>query len=98
MITCQLDRNLKTTLTPIVSKLSDMRVVNGELENMVFEPRKEFITMQLLSCGEHPAALFSEQGLVPRSDVHATGADHSHNLFCCNLHFGGFCYQADTAH
>ena len=37
LIACQIDRNLKTTLTPIVSKLSDMRVVNGELENMVFE-------------------------------------------------------------
>jgi len=48
MIACQYDRSLKTTLTPIVSKLSDMRVVNGELENLVFEPRKEFITMEFL--------------------------------------------------
>ena len=45
---CQYDRSLKTTLTPIVSKLSDMRVVNGELENLVFGPRKEFITMAAL--------------------------------------------------
>ena len=58
MITCQFDRNLKTTLTPIVSKLSDMRVVNGELENMVFEPRKEFITMQLLVVGNIPLLYF----------------------------------------
>ena len=35
-------------LTPIVSKLSDMRVVNGELENLVFGPRKEFVTMAIL--------------------------------------------------
>jgi len=48
MISCQYDRSLKSTLSPIVAKLSDMRVVNGELDNMVFEPRKEFITMQLL--------------------------------------------------
>ena len=34
LIACQHDRSLKTTLTPIVSKLSDMRVVNGELETM----------------------------------------------------------------
>lgn len=55
---CQIDRNLKTTLTPIVSKLSDMRVVNGELENMVFEPRKEFISMQLLVVGNIPLLYF----------------------------------------
>ena len=41
--------SLKSILTPIVSKLSDMRVVNAELENLVFGPRKEFITM-LSSC------------------------------------------------
>ena len=29
---CQHDRSLKTTLPPIVSKLSDMRNVNAELE------------------------------------------------------------------
>lgn len=58
VIACQHDRSLKTTLTPIVSKLSDMRVVNGELENLVFEPRKEFITMQLLVIGNIPLLYF----------------------------------------
>lgn len=58
MIGCQFDRSLKTTLTPIVTKLSDMRVVNGELENMVFEPRKEFITMQILVIGNIPLLYF----------------------------------------
>lgn len=48
VVTCQYDRSLKTTLTPIVAKLSDMRIVNGELENLVFAPRKEFITMAAL--------------------------------------------------
>lgn len=51
---CQYDRSLKTTLTPIVTKLSDMRVVNGELENMVFEPRKEYIVMVVLVVGNIP--------------------------------------------
>ena len=51
---CQYDRSLKSTLTPIVNKLSDMRVVNGELENLVFEPRKEFITMVILVVGNIP--------------------------------------------
>lgn len=55
---CQYDRSLKTTLTPIVSKLSDMRIVNGELENLVFEPRKEFIIMAVLVIGNVPLMYF----------------------------------------
>ncbi len=48
MILCQNDRNLKTVLIPIVRKLSDMRIVNLELESLVFEPRKEFLAMVCL--------------------------------------------------
>lgn len=48
LIMCQNDRSLKSTLNPIVAKLSDMRVVNNELTAMVSAPRKEFITMVLL--------------------------------------------------
>lgn len=51
---CQNDRSLKTTLVPIVSKLSDMRLVNGELESLVFAPRKEFISMVILVVGNVP--------------------------------------------
>ena len=51
---CQYDRSLKTTLTPIVSKLSDMRIVNAELEYLVFEPRKEFIIMAIMVIGNIP--------------------------------------------
>ena len=47
VMACQADRSLTSILTPIVSKLSDMRVVNAELENLVFGPRKEFITTVL---------------------------------------------------
>ena len=61
LIACQFDRSLKTTLTPIVGKLSDMRIVNGELENMVFEPRKEFIIMQILVIGNIPLMYFLNQ-------------------------------------
>lgn len=50
--------DLKTTLTPIVSKLSDMRIVNAELEYLVFEPRKEFIIMVLLVVGNVPIMYF----------------------------------------
>ena len=56
--TCQYDRSLKTTLTPIVSKLSDMRIVNAELEYLVFEPRKEFIIMVILVIGNIPVMYF----------------------------------------
>ncbi|NCD08528.1 MAG: hypothetical protein EOL98_03715 [Negativicutes bacterium] len=58
MIACQSDRSLKSTLTPIVTKLSDMRVVNGELENLVFGPRKEFISMQVLMLCNIPLLYF----------------------------------------
>ena len=55
---CLYDRSLKTTLTPIVAKLSDMRIVNVELEYLVFEPRKEFITMVVLVVGNIPLLYF----------------------------------------
>lgn len=58
MIACQYDRSLKSTLTPIVTKLSDMRVVNGELDNLVFGPRKEFISMQILMLSNIPLLYF----------------------------------------
>lgn len=51
---CQHDRSLKTTLTPIVAKLSDMRNVNAELEYMIAEPRKEFLIMVLFVIGNIP--------------------------------------------
>lgn len=51
---CQHDRSLKTTLTPIVAKLSDMRNVNAELEYMLAEPRKEFLMMVVFVVGNIP--------------------------------------------
>ena len=45
VIACQDDYNLKTILPPIVAKLSDMRVVSAELDLLLFEPVKEYITM-----------------------------------------------------
>ena len=51
---CQHDRSLKTTLTPIVAKLSDMRNVNAELEYMIAEPRKEFMIMVVFVIGNIP--------------------------------------------
>jgi len=62
LIACQYDRGIKTTLTPIVSKLSDMRIVNGELENLITEPRKEYIIMQILLAGNIPLMWFLNKG------------------------------------
>ena len=59
---CQIDRSLKTILTPIVAKLSDMRLVNAELEYMVYEPRKEFITMVVLVVANIPLLYFLNHG------------------------------------
>ena len=58
LIACQADRNLKNTLIPIISKLSDMRIVNSELELAVAEPRKEFIIMALLVIANVPLMYF----------------------------------------
>ena len=58
IILCQNDRSLKSTLTPITSKLSDMRIVNGELEMLVTAPRQEFITMVALVVGNIPLLYF----------------------------------------
>lgn len=55
---CQYDRGLKSTLTPIVTKLSDIRVVNSELELLLSEPRKEFVIMALLLIANIPLMYF----------------------------------------
>lgn len=54
LIACQENKNLKHTLVPIVMKLSDTRIVSAELENMLFEPMKEYITMVILLIANIP--------------------------------------------
>jgi len=51
---CQDDRNLKSTLLPIVNKLSDMRTVSGELNNLMYKPMQEFVIMALMLIAEIP--------------------------------------------
>jgi hypothetical protein len=58
IIACQEDRTLKTTLMPTVAKLSDMRVVSAELDSLLYEPLKEFLTMALLLVGNIPLLYF----------------------------------------
>ncbi len=57
-IACQDDKSLKSTLTPIIAKLSDMRIVAAELDYLVYEPFKEFITMAFLLVGNIPLLYF----------------------------------------
>ena len=58
VVACQDDYNLKTTLPPIVAKLSDMRVVSAELDMLLMEPVKEYITMVILLLGSIPLMYF----------------------------------------
>ena len=58
VIACQDDYNLKSTLPSIVAKLSDMRVVSTELDLLLTEPVKEYITMVVLLLGSIPLMYF----------------------------------------
>lgn len=51
---CQDDRTLRDTLLPSAARLADMRIVNGELETMLAEARKEYAAMALLTVGSVP--------------------------------------------
>jgi Flp pilus assembly protein TadB len=51
LIACQDDRALKSQLLPIVEKLSDIRQVTAELNQIIAEPVKEFGIMVLFTFG-----------------------------------------------
>lgn len=54
LFACQDDRTLNDTLLPIVSKLTDVRIVNNELKTMLDAVRNEYLTMVLLVVGNIP--------------------------------------------
>lgn len=54
LIQCQDDSNLKDTLQPIVDKLTDVRIVNSELQAMMASARMEYYTMVGLVVGNEP--------------------------------------------
>ena len=54
LIQCQDDRTLKSSLMPIVAKLTDVRIVNNELSTMLAAPRKEYWMMVSLVAGNVP--------------------------------------------
>ena len=93
---CLYDRSLKTTLTPIVVKLSDMRIVNAELEYLVFD-QKGIYHNGGVGSGEYPAVIFPEPVLVryahayhPRTDY---AGSYRRNYFC----FHGMRHKTDKA-
>ncbi len=55
---CQSDRTLKSTLMPIVRKLSDSRIVTGEFEVLIAQPMKEYATMAFLLVANIPLIYF----------------------------------------
>lgn len=57
IILCQDNRTLKSTLQPIVGKLSEVREVSGDLNNMMYEPLKEFLSMAVLTIMNFPLFL-----------------------------------------
>ena len=54
LIACQDDRTLKDTLMPIVSKLTDVRIVNNEIKGMLVAARTEYFMMAAMVVGNIP--------------------------------------------
>lgn len=48
VIACQSDSKLKGTLPAIVKKLSNIRIVSVRLDNMLYQPVKEFVMMVII--------------------------------------------------
>ena len=54
LVGCQDDRVLKDTLQPVVAKLTDVRIVNSELQTMLSSVRNEYWMMVALVVGNIP--------------------------------------------
>lgn len=54
LIACQNDRNLKDTLMPVASKLTDIRLVNNSLKTMLENSRREYFTMVIMVLANIP--------------------------------------------
>lgn len=58
LIVCQDDRTLKDTLMPIVTKLTDVRIVNNEIKGMLSSARIEYYMMAGMVVGNIPLLYF----------------------------------------
>lgn len=58
LIECQDNVTLKKTLQPITARLSDIRIVNAELRNMLMSPQREHIMMVFILLANYPILYF----------------------------------------
>lgn len=58
LVACQDDRTLKDTLMPIVTKLTDVRIVNNEIKGMLSSARIEYYMMTGMVGGNIPLLYF----------------------------------------
>ena len=58
LVACQDDRTLKDTLMPIVTKLTDVRIVNNEIKGMLSSARIEYYMMTGIVVGNIPLLYF----------------------------------------
>ena len=58
LIMCQDNVTLKKTLQPITTKLSNVRIINAELRNMLMSPRREHIMMVFILLANYPILFF----------------------------------------
>lgn len=58
LIECQDNSTQKFSLQPLAARLSDIRIVNAELKNMLMQPRKECFTMIGLVLANYPLIFF----------------------------------------
>lgn len=58
LIECQDNITLKKTLQPITAKLSNIRIVNADLHNMLISPRREHIMMVFILLANYPILYF----------------------------------------
>ena len=58
LIACQDDRTLKDTLMPIVTKLTDVRIVNNKIKGMLSSARVEYYMMAGMVVGNIPLLYF----------------------------------------
>lgn len=92
---CQRDRSLENDACTVVSKLSDMRNVNAELEYLIAEPRKEFLIMVIFVVGNIPLMYLLNKewyGVLMHTvlgQVILAGTAGS------NFYFSGFCSETD---
>lgn len=58
LISCQSDRTMKDTLMPVVSKFTDVRLVNNSLKTMIAETRREYYMMVCMVLANIPILYF----------------------------------------